>query len=72
MTLDRTLRKGDWVRAEMSGAVIEGQAAHDVGLIASAILTIQLPDASTVSINVNRWDVSVVHENLIPYPEETR
>lgn len=72
MSLKQRLRKGDWVRAERQGLLIEGQATHDMDLTGSAILTIQLPDTDTVTINVNRWDVSVVRENLIPYPKEAR
>lgn len=71
MSLKQRLHKGDWVRAEASGTVIEGQAAHDMERAGSATLLVKVADQVIIPVNVNRWDVSVVRENLIPYPEET-
>lgn len=80
MALKESLHRGDWVKAtSKTGAVIVGQAAHDMHRAGYSGLTITIggddaishpSQAQNVSINVNFWDVETTHHNLIPeYPD---
>src|SRR5690606_8601439 len=70
MSINHSITTGDWVRATAkNGAVIEGQAVHNLGMSGYPVLEIALHDDSgkrvDVRINVNFWDVYVIRPNLL-------
>lgn len=70
MSLERSLKKGDWIEAKNDeGAVIVGQAKHDMKTIGYAYLEVQVADNVVIPINVNFWDVKRLKANLI-HPNE--
>lgn len=70
MSLQSSLKKGDWVEADHAdGGHIIGQATHDMSRIGDASLKLKVDLSSTVEINVNYWDVKIVMANLLPYTD---
>lgn len=67
MLLKNKIHRGDWIVATNidTKASITGQAAHKLQPIGPALLEVMLePDKSTM-INVNFWDVDVIHRNML-------
>jgi len=69
MSLKQPLKRGDWVRAThvKTGAVVDGQAEHDMGRSGSASLGLRYGEKSDerMQINVNDWDVVTIKKNLL-------
>lgn len=63
------IRVGDWVSVtnEWDGVNFEGQAASNVSLLGTEMLTIFVTRDQSVTINVSLFDVSLMKRDIVLY-----
>lgn len=66
MSVRGIINKGDWIKATFdNGASLVGQATRNCRLGGDANLLIKLDSISSVTINVNFAEVTILYRNLI-------
>lgn len=62
------IRVGDWVSvSDEDGTFFDGQAASNVSLLGTEMLTIFVTQDQSVTINVNLFDVSLLKRDIVLY-----